>query len=338
MRAVRRWQLVGARGGQGTTTVATVVATLAAGSGPTTLAATRPNDVAALAGLATGSTPAAIAPGLDLVTAGETAPGAAVAAVEDLGRLSDLDGRHEAADGPETARWLVVRGPCYLSLRAALEAPWRPDGVVLVSEPGRSLSAADVVDVLGIDVVAEIPMEAAVARAVDAGLLLASLHRLGAFAALARLVDGGLGAGRPAPSPTDPTDLTPDSPPLPTDLPNHPLHNPPSNHPQTQSPYPPSHHYFNRETSSTDYAASSKLPPSGRRERRRPTAAASAKLLSGRGRPAPSWPAAAGPGRRTTGAAGAGREARSHRRARPGRRPPAGRRAWARRGGRRCAR
>ncbi|HVM01804.1 MAG TPA: hypothetical protein VM263_03970, partial [Acidimicrobiales bacterium] len=118
---VRRFELVGARGGQGTTTVATVVAALAAGSGPTTLAAIRPDDVAALAGLATAATPAAVLPGLDLVTAGEAAPGAAVAAVEDLGRLSDLDGRPERPSGPETARWLVVRGPCYLSLRAALE-------------------------------------------------------------------------------------------------------------------------------------------------------------------------------------------------------------------------
>ena len=56
------------------------------------LAATRPDDVAALAGLATAATPAAILPGLDLVTAGETAPGAAVAAVEG-GASVDLDGR-----------------------------------------------------------------------------------------------------------------------------------------------------------------------------------------------------------------------------------------------------
>ena len=59
--AVRRYQLAGARGGQGTTTVATVLAALAAGHGPTTLAATRPDDVAALA---TGATPAAVVPRL----------------------------------------------------------------------------------------------------------------------------------------------------------------------------------------------------------------------------------------------------------------------------------
>lgn len=61
------------------------------------------------------------------------------------------------------------------------------------------------------DVVAEIPVDPAVARAVDAGLLLASLHRLGAFRALARMVDPGSApaAGPARPLPTDPTDLTP---------------------------------------------------------------------------------------------------------------------------------
>ncbi len=39
--------------------------------------------------------------------------------------------------------------------------------------PGRALTAADVVDVLGTPVVAEIPVGPAVARAIDAGLLLA---------------------------------------------------------------------------------------------------------------------------------------------------------------------
>ena len=65
---------------------------------------------------------------------------------------------------------LVVR-PCYVALRRALAAPLRPSGVVLVSEPGRALGARDVEDVLGVPVRAEVTVEAAVARAVDAGLL-----------------------------------------------------------------------------------------------------------------------------------------------------------------------
>ena len=66
---------------------------------------------------------------------------------------------------------LLVLRPCYLALRRALAAPVRPSGVVLVSESGRALGRRDVEDVLGVPVRAEVAIEEAVARAVDAGLL-----------------------------------------------------------------------------------------------------------------------------------------------------------------------
>jgi len=66
---------------------------------------------------------------------------------------------------------LLVLRPCYLALRRALAAPVRPSGVVLVAEGGRSLGRRDVEEVLGVPVVAEVAVEDAVARAVDAGLL-----------------------------------------------------------------------------------------------------------------------------------------------------------------------
>lgn len=69
---------------------------------------------------------------------------------------------------------LVIR-PCYLALRRATDLPGRVTGVVLVSEPGRCLGARDVESVVGVPVVADIPFEPAVARAVDAGLLGARL-------------------------------------------------------------------------------------------------------------------------------------------------------------------
>ncbi len=78
---------------------------------------------------------------------------------------------------------LLVLRPCYLALRRALASPMRPTGLVVLSEPGRSLDARDVEEVLGIPVVAEVPVEPATARAVDAGLLVARLPR-----ALARAV------------------------------------------------------------------------------------------------------------------------------------------------------
>jgi len=72
---------------------------------------------------------------------------------------------------------LLVLRPCYLALRRALAAPVRPSGVVLVSESGRALGRRDVEDVLGVPVRAEIAIDEAVARAVDAGLLARRIPR-----------------------------------------------------------------------------------------------------------------------------------------------------------------
>ncbi len=71
-------------------------------------------------------------------------------------------------------RWLVTR-PCYLSLRAAIAQSCRPSGVVLIDEPGRALRADDVETSLGAPIVASTLLDPAIARAVDAGLLVARL-------------------------------------------------------------------------------------------------------------------------------------------------------------------
>lgn len=81
--------------------------------------------------------------------------------------------RRMLLDGSDRS-WLVTR-PCFLSLRRALGVGRRPDGVVLVAEDGRALGRTDVEDVLGVPVIATVPVDAAVARAVDAGLLAARL-------------------------------------------------------------------------------------------------------------------------------------------------------------------
>ncbi len=72
--------------------------------------------------------------------------------------------------------FLVTRG-CYLSLRRSVAAPVRPSGIILVSEEGRALGRREIEDVIGVPVVAEVPVEPAVARAVDAGLLAGRLPR-----------------------------------------------------------------------------------------------------------------------------------------------------------------
>lgn len=70
--------------------------------------------------------------------------------------------------------FLVIR-PCYLALRRATAVAKNADGVILLTEPGRALTRRDVESVLQVAVVAEIPVDPAVARAVDAGLLASRL-------------------------------------------------------------------------------------------------------------------------------------------------------------------
>lgn len=77
----------------------------------------------------------------------------------------------------EATHSLLVTRACYLSLRRAMAAPVRPSGIVLVSEPGRAMGRSDVESVLGAPVRAEIPVDPAIARAVDAGALAARMPR-----------------------------------------------------------------------------------------------------------------------------------------------------------------
>lgn len=78
----------------------------------------------------------------------------------------------EAADDD-----LLVTRACYLALRRALAVGRRPGGVVLVTEPGRSLGTADVASAIGADVRATVEVDPAVARAVDAGTLVRRMPR-----------------------------------------------------------------------------------------------------------------------------------------------------------------
>lgn len=122
--------------------------------------------------------------GLSLLCRGAaTSSGSAPLRAEDLTALLCADGRPVVADcgradrspGRQLAQGatvsLCVLRPCYLALRRALDADARPSGVVLVNEPFRALQRRDVEEVLGVPVWAEIAYDAALARAVDAGLL-----------------------------------------------------------------------------------------------------------------------------------------------------------------------
>lgn len=184
-----RHVIAGAGGGQGTTTVAVALAALSSRRHTTTLTAHDRDAICALVGIGPEPPPGPVelAPGLTLAQTAEAARGVAVVDAGSLLRLRAQPAEPVIVPVDER-RWLVVRGPCYLSLRAAVTHPWRPDGVVLLTEPRRALSARDVADVLGAPVVAEIPQDHRVARAIDAGTFLATVGGLDAFADLRALV------------------------------------------------------------------------------------------------------------------------------------------------------
>jgi Mrp family chromosome partitioning ATPase len=81
---------------------------------------------------------------------------------------------HPALVAVAEHRMLVTR-PCYLSLRRATRASTRPNGVIVVDEPGHALSVRDIERAIGEPVVAIVSFDPAIARAVDSGLLTARL-------------------------------------------------------------------------------------------------------------------------------------------------------------------
>jgi hypothetical protein len=177
--------LIGARGGHGTTTVATVLAILGAEYGPTRLVSA---DAAALIGL-----PGMPEPGVqmritdDLTLALPGSPGMKEP------EIMVVDAGAPGAESPiRTCEplFVVLRGPCYLGLRHLVtRVTPPPSGIILLSEPARSLTRRDVEDVVGTRVVASINHHPAVARTIDAGLFLDRLHRLPQFRELRALAE-----------------------------------------------------------------------------------------------------------------------------------------------------
>ena len=175
--------IAGARGGSGTSTIAAALALLIAGHASTELVAADPGTTAALLGLAStqdSRAPIDVAPRLTLTS---TSTGSAEIDVVDAQRLDQL---HKKPDG---LLLVVLRGPCYLGLRTITMTDVRADGIVLLMEPGRSLTRRDVSAVCDVPVVAEIAVTANVSRTIDAGLLVTRLHRLAEFTALRRYLD-----------------------------------------------------------------------------------------------------------------------------------------------------
>lgn len=126
-----------------------------------------------------GTHPASVTPMADVLLAalaGETRP-----VVIDCGTpvscSSGPRGELALALASAATQSLLVTRPCLLALKRAVHAPLRPSGVVVLAEAGRALRSEDVSEVLGVPVVAEVAVDPAVARAVDAGLLLQRMPR-----------------------------------------------------------------------------------------------------------------------------------------------------------------
>lgn len=194
-----------AKGGSGTTVVATALATVLAKSSPAgALLVDLAGDVPAVLGIpepagpgagdwlrAAGSvTPDAlgrleldVAPGLSVLPMGASLDGSGEALAAVLGADprpvvvdcgSAPSGVPLAVAAAATHSLLVLR-PCFLALRRALASPLRASGVVLVEEDGRALGRRDVEDTIGVPVRAVVAHDRRIARAVDAGLLTARL-------------------------------------------------------------------------------------------------------------------------------------------------------------------
>ena len=187
--------LIGARGGQGTTTVAAAIALFAAVQEHTVLVSSEPVAAAAVLGVPApdGPAPVEVSPTLLLAAHDSAQVPVAGVVVVDAGRAAP----GVEAPGWDGERYLVLRGPCYVALATALAMGVACDGVILVAESGRSLSADDVTDVLGVPVVASVPASPTVARTVDAGLLSARLDHLADLRPLCHLATRQYLSNRP---------------------------------------------------------------------------------------------------------------------------------------------
>ncbi len=115
-------------------------------------------------------------------------------AVVDVGIVRSLDELSAQIVMAASTSLMVLR-PCFLSVRRASLLALDPDGLVVVDEPGRSLDANDLAEVIGVPTVAVSPIDSSVARAVDAGRLLGKrAPRARAIDDLARTLLDGAGA------------------------------------------------------------------------------------------------------------------------------------------------
>ncbi len=167
-----RYLLAGARGGQGTTTTAVLLAHHHAATGSVLLVSPNPNEILALISHPAGHVQACheLAPGLSLTSPDQLdhAPAADIE-VWDLGRL---DQAPDHDPGGPAVRTVIHRGPDYLSAWHHTRSTWPADTIILLTETGRALRPTDLTEITSLPITTTIPITPAIARTLDAGLLL----------------------------------------------------------------------------------------------------------------------------------------------------------------------
>lgn len=164
-------EFTGAKGGVGTTVCSIMAAKRYSELGKTLLIDAAPGrDVAAACG-APGIDVAEIFPvgGFDIAT-----DELAAHLVDEYDYVVIDSGRDFSGEGPD--RLTVVTTACYLALRHILAANYSSFDMILVLEHGRSLDGADVEEIIGVPAIV-VDHDPAIARAVDAGLLLARVPK-----------------------------------------------------------------------------------------------------------------------------------------------------------------
>lgn len=195
------------KGGVGTSVVAAALALRTAASGVDSLLVDLDGDQPAILGLVPPAGPGvggwlaaghdvpvdvlgelemAVCDRLTLLPLGDRAGLASADRLDVLGAVLAGSSRSVIVDAGSTAaqsRWwihhgrsLLVLRPCYLGLsRVGRVAPGC--SVVVIDEPGRALTVADVSAATGAELRCRLPWDPAVARAVDAGILASRMPR-----------------------------------------------------------------------------------------------------------------------------------------------------------------
>ena len=193
----------GAKGGQGTTTIAAALALITARIGTRTLLVDTAGDLPHVLATTDPTGPGLsdylnpnrhdlalshivqhVTENIDLITTGtqptptlDTHSYGLLTSGCDTYDIVIIDtATHAPAWNRLADRNILVTRPCYLALARAVHAD-RPTDLVLIAEPGRALTTPDLEAALGIPVTATIPVDPAIARCIDAGLLNTRLPR-----------------------------------------------------------------------------------------------------------------------------------------------------------------